>query len=93
MELNEEIRRGAEAERLLENPLLIECFEKIQDGIIQAMNGSALGDSETHHRLVIAMQLKNQLERQLKDIATTGKMAKLQVKDGTLGKLRAAAGF
>lgn len=93
MELNEEIRRGAEAERLLENPLLVECLSKIRDGIIQGMHGSALGDKESHHTFVIALQLSNQIETQLKDIAATGRMAKLQVKDGTFGKIRAAAGF
>ncbi len=93
MELNEELRRGAEAERLLENPLLQECFTKIRDGIIQSMNASAFGDESSHHHLVIALQLATQIEKQLQDIATTGRMAKLQLKDSTFGKLRAAAGF
>ncbi len=93
MELNEELRRGAEAERLLENPLLQECFTKIRDGIIQSMNSSAFGDDQTHHHLVIALQLASQIEKQLRDIAATGRMAKLQLKDGAFGKLRAASGF
>jgi hypothetical protein len=38
-----------------------------------------LGDEQTHNRLVIAMQILNQIEKQLKDVVQTGKMAKLQV--------------
>lgn len=93
MDTQEEIRRGAEADRLLENPLLQECFTKIRDGILQAMQDSAFGDDKTHHHLVIALQLAGQIEKQLKDTAATGRMAKLQLKDKSFGKLRAAAGF
>ena len=42
------------------------------------MASSALGDAETHNRLVIAMQLLNQIEKQLQDVINTGKMATLQ---------------
>ena len=93
MDTQEEIRRGAEADRLLENPLLQECFTKIRDGILTAMQSSAFGDEASHHHLVIALQLSGQIEKQLKDIASTGRMAKLQLKDGAFGKLRAASGF
>ena len=93
MDANAEIRRGAEAERLLENPLLQKCFTNIRDGIITSMNASAFGDEQSHHHLVIALQLASQIEKQLKDFAATGRMAKLQLKDGTFGKLRAASGF
>lgn len=93
MDTQEEIRRGAEADRLLENPLLQECFVKIRDGILASMNESAFGDDKTHHHLVIALQLASQIEKQLRDIAATGRMAKLQIKDGAFGKLRAASGF
>ena len=73
-----EIKRGERAAEVLENELYKEAIEKVRNGIIQSMAQSALGDSETHNRLVIAMQLLNQIEKSLKDVVTTGKMSALQ---------------
>lgn len=85
--------RGGEAERLLENPLFIESISTVRQGIIDSMNASAFGDESTHHNLVIALQLLNQIEKHIKDVATTGKMARIQADNGMVGRLRAAAGF
>ena len=76
-----EIKRGERAAEVLENELYKEAVEKVRNGIIQSMAISPLGDSETHNRLVIAMQLLNQIEKSLKDVVTTGKMAGLQTTD------------
>jgi len=73
-----EIYRGDEANKLLENDIYIESMQKVRDGIVKAMQDAPMGDEKTHNRLVIALQLLNQIEKQIKDIATTGKMAKLQ---------------
>lgn len=76
-----EIKRGERAAEVLENELYKEAIEKVRNGIIQSMAQSALGDSETHNRLVIAMQLLNQIEKSLKDVVTTGKMSAMQTSD------------
>ena len=89
----DEIKRGEEAQRLLENPLMKEAFTKVHEGILQAMKDSPFGDEKTHNRLVIALQLLGQIEKQLRDVAATGKMAKIQTDRGIGGHLRAAAGF
>ena len=88
-----EVKRGEEAERLLANPLMVEAFEKTRGSILEAMNKSAFGDQSTHHHLVIALQLLSQIEKALRDTATTGKMAGIQLEKGFAGKIRAAAGF
>jgi hypothetical protein len=75
----EEVKRGERAEEVLNNPLFIEAVAKVRDGIIVSMASSPLGDEQTHNRLVIAMQLLNQIEKQLTGVMQTGKMAKLQV--------------
>ena len=75
----EEVKRADRAEEVLNNPLFIEAVTKVRDGIIASMASSPLGDESTHNRLVIALQLLNQIEKQLKDVVQTGKMAKLQV--------------
>jgi hypothetical protein len=77
----EEIKRGEEADRILKNPLFIESFDNIRESIINSMSQSAFGDSETHNRLVIAMQLLSQIEKQFKDHIATGKMAALKTED------------
>ena len=81
MEQLSEIKRGERANEVLENPLFKEAITKVREGIINSMSISALGDSETHNRLVIAMQLLNQIEKSLKDVVVTGKMAAIQTTD------------
>lgn len=76
-----EIKRGERAAEVLENELFKEAVTKVREGIIQSMAVSALGDSETHNRLVIAMQLLNQIEKGLKDVITTGKLSAIQTSD------------
>ena len=81
MEQLSEIKRGERANEVLENPLFKEAITKVREGIINSMAISALGDAETHNRLVIAMQLLNQIEKSLKDVVVTGKMAAIQTTD------------
>jgi hypothetical protein len=76
-----EIKRGERAAEVLNNELYKEAFDKVRDGIINSMASSPLGDAETHNRLVIAMQLLNQIEKSLKDVITTGKMSAMQTSD------------
>jgi len=75
----EEIKRADRADEVLNNPLFIEAVSKVRDGIIASMAASPLGDEQTHNRLVIDMQILNQIEKQLTDVVQTGMMAKLQV--------------
>lgn len=90
----EEVKRGEEAERLMEHPLFKEALEGIKGGIVSAMQSSAMGDETTHNRLVIALQLISQIERNFKTIMETGKMAKIQLnKETTISRMKKAAGF
>lgn len=76
-----EIKRGERASEVLSNELYKESVEKVREGIIRSMAQSPLGDSETHNRLVIALQLLAQIEKQLTDVMTTGKMAAMSTSD------------
>jgi hypothetical protein len=80
----EEISRGVEAERILNHPLVQEFFNKARNGIVDSMSSSPLGDDKTHNRLVIALQVLNQLEKSFKDVINTGKMASIQVKEASM---------
>lgn len=77
----DEIKRGEQAERILDNEIYKEAFTAVKDNIIDAMQRSPLSDEVTHNRLVIALQTLNQIQKALTDIMQTGKMAKIQVND------------
>jgi hypothetical protein len=85
METKDEILRGSDAKRILEDKVYIDSFETVKAGIVNSMSLSALGDTETHNRLVIALQLLEQLKKALTDVMLTGEMAELQVKDKKKG--------
>ena len=74
----EEVKRGEQAAVVLENPLFKEAMTKVKDNIVNTMATSPLGDEKTHNRLVIALQLLNQIEKQLTDVMNTGKLATIQ---------------
>jgi hypothetical protein len=85
METKDEILRGSDAKRILESPIYIEAIDGVRKGIVESMSLSALGDTETHNRLVIALQLLGQIQKSLTDIMLTGEMAELQVADKKKG--------
>ena len=74
----EEVKRGEQAAVVLENPLFKEAITKVKENIVNTMATSPLGDEKTHNRLVIALQLLNQIEKQLTDVMNTGKLATIQ---------------
>jgi hypothetical protein len=84
----EEIRRGDDARQILESPLFKEAVGRVRDGLMIAMQQSALGDEKTHNRLVIGLQLLAQIEKQLQDVMLTGKMASMQVNDSVVSKVK-----
>ena len=86
---HEEMIRGEEAERFLNNPLFKESIDKVRAGIVSSMEQSALGDQSTHNRLVIALQLLNKVEKNIREVAETGKMVKMQIeKQGFLSRFK-----
>ena len=73
-----EIKRGEQAGQILDNPIYQEALQKVKDSLIASMANSPLGDEKTHNRLVIALQLLNQINKQLTDVMQTGKLAAIQ---------------
>jgi hypothetical protein len=74
----EEIKLGEQAAQILENPVYIDAIAKVRENIVSSMTASPLGDEKTHNRLVIALQLLNQINKQLTDVMQTGKLATIQ---------------
>jgi hypothetical protein len=91
LKLQEEINKGQEADRILNNPVYKEAIESVRKGIVDAMASSPMGDDKTHNRLVIALQLVNQIDRNLKSYMQTGQMAKIQASGGAVQKIRGIA--
>jgi hypothetical protein len=74
----EEVKRGEQASQILDNPIYKEAMDKVRESLISSMANSPLGDEKTHNKLVIALQLLNQINKQLTDVMTTGKLAAIQ---------------
>jgi hypothetical protein len=74
----EEIKLGEQAAQVLDNPVYIDAIAKVRENIVSSMTASPLGDEKTHNRLVIALQLLNQINKQLTDVMQTGKLATIQ---------------
>lgn len=91
LKLQEEINEGVEADRVLKSPVYKKAIESVRKGLVDAMASAPMGDDKTHNRLVIALQLVNQIERNLKSYIQTGQMAKIQVSGGAIQKIRGIA--
>jgi len=77
MTLDEEERRGFEAERVLNEPLLKEAFEKVEARLIESMKLVPMGDTKTQHELVLSLQLLGNVKKQIEEVAQTGKLAQV----------------
>ena len=73
-----EIKLGEQAAQVLDNPVYQDAIAKVRENIVSSMSNSPLGDEKTHNRLVIALQLLNQINKQLTDVMQTGKLAAIQ---------------
>ena len=93
MNEKEEVIRGHAAQDLIDNPLFKDAVKAVREGIVSAIANSAMGDEQTHNRLAIALQLVNQVEKQLVTHIQTGRLAALSIKDGIGPKLRQVVGL
>ena len=93
MNEKEEVIRGHAAQDLLDNPLFKDAVKAVRDGIVDAISTSAMGDDKAHTRLAIALQIINQIEKQLIAHVQTGRMASLALKEGIGPKLRQVVGL
>jgi len=64
----EEIKRGEQAAVILDNPVYQDAINRVRENIVNSMTNSAIGDEKTHNRLVIALQLLNQIKMPLLQI-------------------------
>ena len=86
----DEIGRAMDVQMVVENPIYKDAWNQIREGIVSAMNQSAMGDEKTHTKLVIALQIVNKLDNIFKQTMETGKLAQIQLdnKRGLFSGLR-----
>lgn len=78
MTQDEEIRRGEEAARLMNEPMLKAGFDLVEKGLIEAMRRVAMGDKDTQHELVLSLQILHRVKGHMVEAMETGKLARIQ---------------
>lgn len=92
MTQDEEIRRGMEAQRLLETPLLAEAFDAIEQRIVSELRSVDVGARDAHRDLIVTLQLLGAVKRHIETHIQTGRLA--EITKESLGKrvMRAVRG-
>ena len=75
MSEKEQIRRGDEAKRLLAEPLLLEAFDLIEQGLLARMRTVDVGATDAHRDLIVTMQLLGKVRQHIEQAAITGRFA------------------
>ena len=91
MNQEQEIRRGFEAERLMEEPLLKEAFTAIEARIVDELKRVNVGSRDMQRDLIVTLQLLNGLKRHIAEHIDTGKLARI-AKESTRDRIRRVVG-
>ena len=74
----QEKQRGFDAQRIMEDPMVVEAFERIESGLIDAMKMCPMADRDTQHELILTMQLLHKFKGIFHEYIQTGKLAQMQ---------------
>jgi hypothetical protein len=75
MESIDKITRGHQAERLLDDPLMKECFAILESNAVSRLKASDVNDTKTLQTLVMGLQAASGFRRNLEMIARDGATA------------------
>lgn len=81
MDREKEIRQAHEARALLDNPMLKAAFENVESQLITQMRASGFKDTDTHHRLVLALQMLAAIKRNIEQTIENGQLAQLEIEN------------
>jgi chromatin segregation and condensation protein Rec8/ScpA/Scc1 (kleisin family) len=76
---SDEIVRGGKAALVLDSQVFLDAKEHVLEGIQRQMRAVPLADQNMHTRLIVAMQVWDQLEKYLEHIKQTGEIRQFQV--------------
>lgn len=79
MTLEQERRRGEQARRLLEEPLMVEAFAAVENGLHRQWEASKDGDADARERLWLMLKLLRRVQGQLIEALETGRLAETQL--------------
>lgn len=91
--LEQQMIDADEAKRIIDNPVFKEALQGVKSGIITAMESAPMGDEKTHNRLVIALQILGQIEKNITEKIQTGKLAEIEIKETLAQKVRQFARY
>ena len=91
-DLDEEIRRGMDAERLMNEPMLKDALQTMKTALQGELNRADLNNSDRLKTLVGHIQAVNSFEKLLRSTMETGKMARIQKNTRDASNLRKVKG-
>ena len=71
----EELRRAAEAKRLLDNPLFKEAFSTIREELIKHLLNTRVAEELERDRLYITIKALDLVQQHIQSVLETGKLA------------------
>ena len=81
MELEQEERRGRQADELLAHPLFVEAFDTITKEIEQAWKESPARDADGREKLWMMHQLLTRLRSHIQSVSLTGQLARKTLRE------------
>ena len=79
MAYDEEVVRGGKAADVLESTVFLEARKHVLDGIERQMRAVPMANQEMHTRLILALQVWDQLEKYLEQVKQTGEIRQFQI--------------
>lgn len=79
MTYDEEVVRGGKAAEVLDSTVFLEARKHVLDGIERQMRAVPLSEQTMHTRLILALQVWDQLEKYLEQIKQTGEIRQFQI--------------
>lgn len=79
--LNAEVHAGAQAERLMRDPVLTGAFEVLERLYMEQWAASPVRDTEARERIYAHLQALRSVRGHIATIADTGKLARRQLDD------------
>lgn len=79
MAYDEEVVRGGKAADVLDSTVFLEARKHVLDGIERQMRAVPMANQEMHTRLILALQVWDQLEKYLEQVKQTGEIRQFQI--------------
>jgi len=79
--LDKEVIDGEKARQLLSNEVFKSAWENAENSIISQMAEVKMRDTEMHTRLILALQILNNVRRHIETTMETGQLAEFSLKE------------